>query len=291
MPLFLFVSAALIWGSTWYVILLQLGQVDPMASVTWRFLLAAAILFSWCLWRAERLRFGWRDHGWFALLGACLFGVNYWLFYEMELLVTSAYGAVAFSLVIGMNALHARIFLGKPLEWGAIAGGSVGVVGVAFIFWQELSLSWDQPQAWLAIALGVAATWFASLGNIIGTYCQSKGYSLNSVNAFAMLYGAVIVGAIALISGREFAFVWSVQYVGSLLYLAVFGSVLGFYVYLRLLHLVGPTRGGFVALFIPIVAMGVSIVFEAYRPDLFAALGIVLILLGNVAVLKRRQTK
>ena len=40
---------AMIWGTTWYAITLQLGTVAPLASIVWRFGLAAAILFLGCL--------------------------------------------------------------------------------------------------------------------------------------------------------------------------------------------------------------------------------------------------
>ena len=42
------VVCALIWGTTWFAITLQLGPVDPIASIVWRFGLAAALLFVGC---------------------------------------------------------------------------------------------------------------------------------------------------------------------------------------------------------------------------------------------------
>jgi drug/metabolite transporter (DMT)-like permease len=44
----LFLIPALIWGSTWLAIKYQLGVVDPLVSVVYRFLLAAIILFAYC---------------------------------------------------------------------------------------------------------------------------------------------------------------------------------------------------------------------------------------------------
>ena len=51
---------ALIWGTTWFAITLQLGPIDPVVSIVWRFGLAALVLFGfclmawnmWCTWRA-----------------------------------------------------------------------------------------------------------------------------------------------------------------------------------------------------------------------------------------------
>ena len=41
----LFVIASLIWGSTFFAITLQLGDVPPAVSVVYRFALASATLF------------------------------------------------------------------------------------------------------------------------------------------------------------------------------------------------------------------------------------------------------
>ncbi|MFN5994344.1 MAG: EamA/RhaT family transporter, partial [Betaproteobacteria bacterium] len=41
----LFSVCVLIWGSTWFIITFQLGEVAPELSVAYRFLIAAAALF------------------------------------------------------------------------------------------------------------------------------------------------------------------------------------------------------------------------------------------------------
>lgn len=56
----LFIIAALIWGSTFWAITVQLGDVAPAVSVLYRFGLASATLFACCRWRGDRLRLPWR---------------------------------------------------------------------------------------------------------------------------------------------------------------------------------------------------------------------------------------
>ena len=41
---FLYAATVLIWGTTWLGIKLQLGSVDPMVSVLYRFIAAALVL-------------------------------------------------------------------------------------------------------------------------------------------------------------------------------------------------------------------------------------------------------
>jgi len=52
----LFLIACLIWGSTFWAITLQLGDVAPAISVVYRFGLASATLFAWCALRGDTLR-------------------------------------------------------------------------------------------------------------------------------------------------------------------------------------------------------------------------------------------
>ena len=52
-----YLITVLIWGSTWMGIKMQLGQVDPMVSVFYRFALASLILLVWCRLRRLPMRY------------------------------------------------------------------------------------------------------------------------------------------------------------------------------------------------------------------------------------------
>ncbi len=57
----LFAACVAIWGSTWHAITYQLGEVAPEVSVLYRYILASALLFAFCL--ARRLPHQSRDLG------------------------------------------------------------------------------------------------------------------------------------------------------------------------------------------------------------------------------------
>ena len=96
----LFSIPALIWGSTWLAIKYQLGVVDPLVSVSYRFLLAAIILFAYCSLTGMNLKYPVKQHFYIALQGLLLFGVNYWLVYLAEIHLESGLVAVLFSTII-----------------------------------------------------------------------------------------------------------------------------------------------------------------------------------------------
>ena len=59
---FLYIFTVLIWGSTWLAIKFQLGDVDPMISVTYRFTLAALLLLAYCKIIGLKMNFTVREH-------------------------------------------------------------------------------------------------------------------------------------------------------------------------------------------------------------------------------------
>ena len=71
--LILFSISSLIWGSTWLAIKFQLGLVDPLISVVYRFFLASVILLLYCRITSLNLKFTLKEHMYMALLGIFLF--------------------------------------------------------------------------------------------------------------------------------------------------------------------------------------------------------------------------
>jgi drug/metabolite transporter (DMT)-like permease len=107
-------------------------------------------------------------------------------------------------------------------------------------------------------------------------------------NAWGMLYGAVLTATMAAIEGHEFNFDWSTDYVVSLGYLTVFGSIVAFGAYLTLLGRIGAHRAGYSMVMFPVVALLISILFEGLAIDLETVVGVALVLAGNLFVLNTK---
>ena len=285
--LILYATTVLIWGSTWLAIKFQLGIVDPRVAVAYRFALASIILLLYCRLAGLKMRFTVKEHLFMALQGLLLFCINYWLVYLAETRLTSGLVATVFSTAVFLNIVNGALFLRSPTRGGVILGAGLGLAGVALVFWPELSslgLSSDSLFGLLAAAL---ATYSASLGNIASARNQKYKLPVIQTNAFGMGYGAAIMAGLAFVSGTRFSFDPTFSYVGSLLYLAVFGSVIAFGCYLTLVGRIGADKAAYAFLLFPIVALGFSTVFEGYQWTRYAVLGVVLITLGNVVVLRR----
>ena len=286
---FLYALTSLIWGSTWLAITFQLGTVDPEISVVYRFTLASGILLAYCLIRRLPMRFTLREHGLMALQGLTLFSINYVLVYLAELHLASGYVAIVFSLIIVFNVFFGAVFLREPIRPKVLFGGAIGIVGLIMVFLPSLSgLSLSGGQD-LGLALALAGTIIASLGNIVSARNQRRKIPVVQANAYGMGYGALITLFIALVRGSEVSFDTSPEYVLSLLYLAIFGTVIAFGSYLTILGRIGPGRAGYIAVIFPIVALLLSTLFEGLTWELLTVMGVGLVIVGNVVAMARTR--
>ncbi len=282
----LYACAVLIWGSTWLAIKFQLGVVPPAVSVSWRFAVAALMLMAYAQVRRLSLRFDVRIHLWLAVQGLLLFAINYVLVYLSEQFLTSGLVALIFSLVAFCNIVGMRLFFSVPVKRTALSGAILGVIGVALVFWPELVHFSMSPARRTGVILALIATVVASLGNMAATRSHRIQLPVVQANAWAMMYGALFVAIYAIADGEPLIFERSVPYVVSLLYLALFGSVVAFVAYLTLLGRIGADRAGYAGVAIPVIALGLSTFFEDLHWDTFMVAGIALCVAGNVLVLR-----
>ena len=283
-----YLTTVMIWGSTWIGIKMQLGVIDPMVSVAYRFSLAAFLLLCWCLFRRLPMRFSLAEHCFMAIQGLFLFAFNYVLFYVAELYVTSGLAAVIFSMILLMNIVNGALFLKTPVDSRVIIGGILGLSGIVMVFRPEITSYSLENNGVAGIVYCLLATFLASLGNITSVRNQKHGLPIVQTNTFGMGYGAVALFLIILVSGKPAVFDFSVVYVGSLVYLALFGSVIAFGCYLTLVGNIGADRAAYATLLFPIVALLISTIWEGYLWTVSSAIGVALILLGNLWMLKRK---
>lgn len=284
----LYATAVLIWGSTWLAIEYQFGVVPTEVSIFYRYLLAAAVLFGWCLARRIPMRFDLKAHSRFALLGLLLFTLNYVLTYQGQKFITSALMSIAFSTMVWMNIINLRLFFGEKSDWSVLVGATLGIVGITLMFAPAVAEVTLEDATIKGALLGVTATYIASLGNMAAHLSQRERLPVLQSNAWGMAYGALFNGIIALLLGRTFNFDPSFSYISSLLYLAVFGSVIAFGAYLTLLGRIGAVKAGYMTLLSPLVAIALSTLFEDMRFSKVMAAGVAMVLTGNFFVLRRR---
>jgi len=276
------------WSTSWIALKLQLGTIAPEVSLTWRFTIAALVMFAVAILRGERLRFPLADHLRFAGLGFFLFSMNFVQFYHGGVALPSGLLAVIFSLAAVFNMLLGAVFLGLRIDRRVLIGATLGFAGVALMFWPQIAGTQFDRHAAIGLALCIGGTITFCIGNILSAATQRRGVPVIGATAFGMVYGAMLLALIAIAFGEPFAVDWSVRYIGSLLWLALISSAIAFLAYLTLLGRIGSGRAGFSTVMFPVFALGISTFAEGYRWTGLAIAGLVLVLLGNVVVLGRR---
>lgn len=287
----LYTAVVAIWGSSWVGIHYQIGVVAPDLSIAYRFVLAAGLLIAFCLISRRSLRFSRRNHLFFATQGLTLFSLNYLLFYVAASYVASGLMAVAFSTITVMNIANGALLFRQRIDRGVAVGAVAGIAGLALVYWPEIAGVELSHEALLGLGLSVAATYSASLGNMISVRHKTHAIPVIESNAWGMGYGAAFAMAFALLRGAPPAFDWSWSYTLSLVYLALFASVFGFGAYLTLLQRIGADRAAYSSVLFPLVALALSTVVEGYRWTPLAAIGVVLVLSGNLVVLRRPKPR
>ncbi len=110
------------------------------------------------------------------------------------------------------------------------------------------------------------AVLLSSVGSLTASRNRRHGLPFWPALGFGMLYGAAVTVVVALLQGQ---------------------SVLTFACFLTLQERIGPGPTGAIGVMTPLLAVTVSVIFEAFRPDLLTVVGAAMAVGGNVLMLRR----
>jgi len=282
----LYTITVIVWGLSWHAMLYQVG-VAPELSIAYRFLLAAVIMVVFCLATRRRLVFRTRDYGLMTILGVFLFCINYILFYYAASYLATGLLAVVFSMITVLNMVNAAILFRQKIEGRVAIAAAFGLVGLALTFWSDIAGHELNQRVLIGLGLSLLGTLCASFGNMASIGLGKRGIGVIESNAIGMSIGAIGSFLFALLHGAPLAYNPAPSYTISLLFLALFATVIGFGAFLTLARRIGAARAAYTSVLFPILALALSAWFENYRPQPEAILGVALILIGNVFALRR----
>ncbi len=286
----LYITTVFIWGSTWFAIEFQLGIVPVEVSIFYRFGLAAIIMWTYCLWKSIPLKLSMKDHGFMLLLALGNFSTNYAILYYAQNYLNSAMTSIAFSTLLLMNIVNTRVFFGKPIAARVYAGAIFGLLGIIALFWNDITAIDATDKTIYGLLLVLIGALVASLGNMVSFRNSQSQINVLVANAWGMLYGTLILGMWVVMNGQAFQFSFESSYILSLLYLAIFGSVIAFATYFHLLKNMGPEKASYLIVLFPVVAVILSSLFEGFVFKTHMILGFLLVIMGNVTVLTSKES-
>jgi drug/metabolite transporter (DMT)-like permease len=289
MVILAFAVVYIVWGSTYFFIRLAIEDFPPFIMAAIRFIIAAFLMFAWCIYRKEQL-FNWQD-----IKPAVVSGL---------LMLFIGNGAVVWSEQFLASSLVAILVSAGPIwfvmldkrNWGVnlksrniITGLLIGFAGVIVLFsnnvTEALSGSGSMMQIIATASLVIGSIAWAG-GSLYSKY-KTSGQS-NAVNtAWQMLSAGVLFSFFSFFSGETKTFdVAAVTTTGwlSLAYLIVMGSLIGYSSYVWLLSVRPATQVSTHSYVNPIVAVLLGVLIVGESLTILQVTGLVIILVSVLLV-------
>lgn len=214
-----------------------------------------------------------------------MFCLNFLLTYWASGMAPSAIVALAFTSLIYFNMLFGRLFLQIPFERKVISGALISFLGMGLISYNELIQLKIHPGYLAGFLISLFATVSASAGNIISARSRQLQVPIISNNAWGMFYGCLLSLIYCLIRQKSFAVLPDVNFILSFGYLVIFGTIISFGAYLKLIDLVGPAKAAFTSVISPVIAIFISVIFEQLDFNSLMIWGVIFCLIGNIIAL------
>lgn len=270
----------LIWGSTYYAIKLALPDYPPFLLTGIRMLIAGGLLLAWLAYkRAPLPEHGqWRDVAILAVLMTVLSNAFVNIAEQTVSSGVVAIGVAAMPLWAGVFAAM-RGYHPNRVEWSGLLLGFLGVI-------------WLNAGSELRVStLGLLCVLAAPLAWAWGSM-WSKGRNLPDplvLSAWQMAIGSVISLAIGFAVGERFTHMPGFQASLAMLYLALFGSIVGYSAFVWLVKHVRPALATSYAYVNPPIALllGVWLLGEPLSPHTLVAMLLILASIGIVTLGKR----
>ncbi len=282
----LVVLLCLVWGSTWVVIQEGLEDLPPLTSAGARFALAfvalcalAPLLHRWEKGDAP-------PPGVWIPVGTLNFGISYAVVYLTETVLPSGLVCVLWAVFPLMMGFAGHWLLDEKLRARQWIGLLIGFLGVALLFVTDLDAF--GPEA-IPMALFLFVSPAVSVAGQVVLKRRAKQMSSVLINRNAMGFGALLLCTSALLFERDAATEWTPAAIGSIVYLALFGTVMAFTLYFWLLRHASATGLSTITFLTPAVALLLGWALRDEAITMTSIAGSALILVGvALAILRRR---
>jgi drug/metabolite transporter (DMT)-like permease len=248
-----------VWGTTWIFIKLGLADLPPVSFAALRFSVACLLLFPLIKWQKIDLPKGGKIWSIIFVTGFLQFFFNYGLLFWGEQHITSGLAAVLQATIPAFGLVLARIYVGEQITGLKVFSIALGLLGVAVIFREQLSLNGQLAfLGSLAVVVGAFGAAYASV------LTKAKGLAQHPAG---LVFAQMLVGHLPLwlvgfaTEGSPLDFRWTWQAVICVVYLAVIGSIIAFWLYYWLLAKIDVTKAMMISLVTPLVAVFVGSFF------------------------------
>lgn len=272
----LLLVTAVVWGASFPVIKYTLRFVDPLALLSYRFWLAAAVLvpLAYVGWRSSGEHLSWRRAALLSVLGlgGTVLAIGL-LYFAMNLAPVSQV-----VMLLSINPIYIKLILAADKRIKLTDKQKIGIltaiIGAGILVWENF------VGGLLAVASALAWAEYVVLSKFVFKKNTEKNSPM-SMMALSNLAGAVVLipvlgllkpeflsGPIASLDSRAVAGVF---------YLGIVSTILGFVSYESAAKLIKPQTAGMVVYFQPLIAVPLAVLFlgEILTPLFLVGAGII----------------
>jgi drug/metabolite transporter (DMT)-like permease len=225
------VTICIVWGTTYLAIRVALDTVPVALLGGLRWTAAGAILIAVLVARGEPLP-PLRHWGAIGLAGFLMVVVSNGGVVWAEQYVPSGLTAVILAVLPFWTVLvDALLPRGERLSGRGLTGLSIGFAGIVVLVWSDITLGGQEGSSFLS---GVVVLQLACLGWAVGTAYTRGGAAFASpfgASAVQMLLSGLMMTAIGTAMGEWSRLAFSARSAGALIYLTLFGSIVGYSAY------------------------------------------------------------
>jgi drug/metabolite transporter (DMT)-like permease len=277
------VCVCFFWGTTYAGIRMALETFSPTMLICLRYTISGGVMLIAAPFTGAHMPRGrelWLTTGW----GIVTLGLGNGCLAFSEQWVPSGLAALFVTTspfwLVGAEALAPR---GEPLHWPTIRAMVIGVAGVAFLVGPAAAQFSTNPKvlgAFLLLQVGCAG-W--ALGSIAQRKVASKAHPF--VAGAVQQFATGLVFAIPALIRRE-PIHWSARGIGAVIYLMIFGSIIGYSAYIYAMDRLPVAVASIYTYVNPVVAVVLG--WLVYREQFGVREGIAMaIIFVGVAMVKR----
>jgi len=249
-----FLSIYLIWGSTYLLNKIAVGQLEPFMLASVRFLSASFLMFLIVKVSNKSLKVSLVQLKNAAIAGFLFLaignGVVVWALYYVD----SGLAALTIASQPLIVLLLLWVLENKRIKLFSWVGVFVGLLGMYLLISQNQITSSPESLKGILMIIGCVITWgYASI--FVGKAELPKNYLVNS--AYQMFFGSLWLILMSLIKQEHWIspYEWEINVKWSMLGLIIFGSIVAFTSFNYLLRTVSPEKVATSTYINPIVAM------------------------------------
>ncbi len=277
-----FAAVYLCWGSTYTAIHIAGEHLPPPVVSATRSIVTLLLIVAIALLSGKSLRVPKGEGPRLALIGLLFMSANNMLLTWGETMVPSGFASLLVStLPIMVALLEWRLPDGEPLNRRGWAGTLLGTLGIVVLVWPSLHRSGSHDASPGGhVGLGIVVCLLAALAFAIGSVLSRRfHFKADTFIATGWQIGAagLFNASFAGVTGGFHRAVWTAHGWEAIIYLSIFGSLVGLVAFTYLLQNVPVTKVATYAFVNPVIAvlLGVLLLGERLAPTELAGMGII----------------